>query len=83
MSNNIRSKFLVGDVIEYIPGTGVTAYPLSSSLGFITEVKDDFYIKVHWYVINVLPTARGEEEWIAAGILEQIGKLKVVSKKDE
>jgi hypothetical protein len=34
-------------------------------------------------VVNILPTARGEEEWIAAGILEQIGKLRIVSKKDE
>mgnify|MGYP000143932387 FL=1 len=75
-------KFFVGDVVEYIPGPGLIA-PSSSSLGFITDVKDDFYIKVHWYIVNILPTSRGEEEWIAAGILSQIGKLKVVSKKDE
>ena len=75
-------KFIIGDVVEYIPGPGLVHQP-SSSLGFITEVKDDFYIKVHWYVVNILPTTRGEEEWIAGGILSQIGKLKVVSKKDE
>jgi|TARA_R110000824_G_scaffold185997_19_gene367206 hypothetical protein len=75
-------KYAIGDVIEYIPGAGMLNPP-SSSMGFITDVKDDFYIKVHWYLINILPTARGEEEWIAAGILEQIGKLKVVSKKED
>jgi len=76
------SRYSVGDVVEYIPGPAVLNV-VSPSLGFITDVKDDFYIQVHWYVVNILPTARGEEEWIAAGILEQIGKLRIVSKKDE
>jgi len=75
------SKFNIGDVVEYVPGPGITS-PTSSSLGFVTNVKENFYIQVHWYVVNILPTARGDEEWIAAGILEQIGKLKVVSKKN-
>ena len=77
----MSTEWNVGDVVEYIPGPGMSN-PESSSLGFVVGVKDDFYIKVHWYVENILPIARGQDEWIAAGILEQIGKLKVVSKNE-
>ena len=75
-----KNEYNVGDVVEYTPGPGLSN-PASSSLGFVIAVKEDFYIKVHWYVENILPVARGGEEWIAAGILEQIGKLKIISKQ--
>ena len=76
------SRYRLGDVVEYTPGPGMSN-PISSSLGFITDVKEDFYIKVYWHVENILPVSRGAEEWIAAVILEQIGKLKIISKNNE
>ena len=78
-----KSEYRVGDVVEYTPGPGLSN-TASSSLGFVPAVKEDFYIQVHWYVENILPVARGsgDDEWIAAGILEQIGKLKIISKQE-
>jgi len=73
--------FEVGDLICYKKSLGNVLY------GIITETKDDL-VKIYWCIdrcdVDISPLCYPpirKDGWIAAGILREVGSLKIVSKK--
>ena len=66
-------KYKIGDLVKYQP-----LFKEEPSVGIITS-SDQHHVQIFWFV-KTSPIPERAGKWVAAGLLERAGALKVLSR---
>ena len=68
-----HKKYKTGDLVRYQPFLNE-----EPSVGIVTS-SDKYHVKIFWFV-KTCPIPERAGKWVAAGLLERAGALKVLSR---